>query len=225
MKRLALVVVLSLLSACATYPPPKIEGNSYQNYRYGFVLQLPGGNWKATKEVPDSMEIRMKTGVMFPRKPQLVLLNSETNGSIIIWCGKSEIQTKWLSAAAWGAPLGYEELDLIKKELTKSLDKQKEKALKQTNITDFTYEISPPSDWDNQRYEWTIRMDFGAGFMRLKYIEQAILYIVHDWEYLYVIKFLFHSNVATYTHNYTAFNNMLDTFKCGKIYTKESLEP
>ena len=76
MKRLVLAVFLMLVLACATYPPPKIEKGCYQNYEYGFMLDLPGSDW----ELLEGTRRHLRKGLPLEIRRNFLLLayNKET---------------------------------------------------------------------------------------------------------------------------------------------------
>lgn len=86
-KIIIIIMLLFFLSGCATFPPTKITDNHYQNYRYGFVLDMPGGEWKVSKTVPQWFPKDQING-----EPELLLFNNTVNGILAIFCGKSMIQ-------------------------------------------------------------------------------------------------------------------------------------
>ena len=86
-----LVFVSFFLLSCATAPPPKIEGNYYRNYQYGFTLELPGGAWQVAKRMPAPFRKAFIAQGVSPSNIELMLFNNETQAAIMVYCEKRKI--------------------------------------------------------------------------------------------------------------------------------------
>lgn len=76
-----LIASIALLSACASYPPPRFEDNLYINPKYEFTLGVPDG-WERTTKIPDEFVAITPPGSM--RGVKAVLKNRMSRGVIII---------------------------------------------------------------------------------------------------------------------------------------------
>jgi hypothetical protein len=133
MKRsLVFLTVLCLLLGCATYPPPKIEGNRYENYRHGFALELPGVPWEPTDKLPAWSLIAADVPTS---KIQLALFNNQTNAFIMVICDRKRMDTFgndynafFNRTALWGS-------------FTKKYERLKNKSLKSGLVTHYNYSL------------------------------------------------------------------------------------
>ena len=89
MKRLTLAVLLVIVSACATYPPPKIENGCFHNYKYGFMLNLPAADWVPLEEPPPQLQVG--TPRELRKNLMLALINKETDGIIVLLSDKTRL--------------------------------------------------------------------------------------------------------------------------------------
>lgn len=81
MRKTAILLSMVILAGCAS-PPPMIDRGEYQNYRYGFVVQLPGDGWERTGAVPAGF-----AAFLVPEAPERLLLllhNPRTGGLIAV---------------------------------------------------------------------------------------------------------------------------------------------
>ena len=84
MRKIAILVCAALMLGCASLPPT-IQRGEYQNYRYGFIVQLPEKGWTLTKAVPE-----MFADYLVPEAPErtlLMLYNPQTKGLIAVQGG------------------------------------------------------------------------------------------------------------------------------------------
>ena len=104
MKRASIAVLIVLIAACATYPPPKIENGCYYNYKYGFLLDLPGSDW-----VPMEKPLSQLTAAT-PRKMRknivLSLFNKERIGVIIVLSNKTQLSPDEIVTQSAGLQAG-----------------------------------------------------------------------------------------------------------------------
>jgi len=80
-RKTAIVLVMVLAAGCALLPPT-IDRGEYQNYRYGFTVQLPGDGWERTGAVPGRF-----AAALVPEAPERLLLllhNPKTGGLIAV---------------------------------------------------------------------------------------------------------------------------------------------
>ena len=80
MKRIIILAVIMAAVGCASLPPT-IDQGEYQNYRYGFILRLPGDEWRLTKTIPDKF-----APYFVPEAPEraLLMLRNPRNGGLIV---------------------------------------------------------------------------------------------------------------------------------------------
>jgi hypothetical protein len=69
---------------CASLPPT-IQQGEYQNYRYGFVFQLPDKGWTLTKSVPERFAAYLVPDAS--ERTLLLLHNPQTKGLIAVQAG------------------------------------------------------------------------------------------------------------------------------------------
>ena len=206
MKRLVWVVVVLLVSACATYPPPKIEGNRYQNYRHGFVLELPGEPWKPTEKLPAWFESWMLASGNPTSTIQLVLFNNQTNAFIVVNCWKRPppIERVWAS-------LAYEGFEMV-------LEKEKEESLKSDRITRFEYELSR----EFPRFHWSVEVDSETEVQKSSVIRKGNNYPIHDDTHYFEI--MLWSNQLTFNENLEIFDKMYKSFEWSEDLTIPTAE-
>jgi hypothetical protein len=206
MKGLVLVVVLVLVSACATYPPPKIEGNRYQNYRHGFTVELPGEPWKPTDELP----AWLKSGMIGQNAPisaiQLALFNNQTNAFVMISCIRHPCDIRLLDRDALYEAF-QEEFKQIKNE-----------ALKSDQVTRYEYDIW----YSGTRLHLSTEMDFKTEIQRSRLITKGYMYpIGYD---TYFVTFALWSDQLTFNENLEVFDKLYKTFRASEALTKPTAE-
>ena len=84
MKKIVILAVVLLAVGCASLPPT-IDQGEYQNYRHGFILRLPGDEWRLTKTIPDKF-----ASTFVPEAPErllLILHNPQSRGLIAVQGG------------------------------------------------------------------------------------------------------------------------------------------
>lgn len=84
MRTISVLVILALVAGCASLPPT-IDQGEYQNYRYGFVVQLPREGWQIAHAIPERF-----SGYFVPEAPDRLLLllqNPQTGGLIALQGG------------------------------------------------------------------------------------------------------------------------------------------
>ncbi len=84
MRKIFILVIIVLAVGCASLPPT-IDQGEYQNYRYGFVVELPRVGWERTSVIPGPF-----SGYFPPEAPDrflLLLHNPQTGGLIAIQGG------------------------------------------------------------------------------------------------------------------------------------------
>jgi hypothetical protein len=206
MRRLALAALLVLVSACATYPPPKIEGNRYQNYRYGFTLELPGEPWKQTEKLPAWFESWMHSADLSTSTIKLALFNNQTNAFIVVNCWKDPQNIYRISDS--GAYRAFEYL----------LELEKEESLKSDRISRFEYDVGP---W-TPRLHWTVEMDTETEVQKTSVIRKGNNYPIHDDTHF--IEIMLWSNQLTFIENKRVFYNFYESFEWGEHLMKSTIE-
>ena len=63
MRTISLLVIVVFAAGCASLPPT-IDQGEYQNYQYGFVVQLPRDGWERVTSVPAEF-----SPYVLPRRP------------------------------------------------------------------------------------------------------------------------------------------------------------
>ncbi|HOX00546.1 MAG TPA: hypothetical protein PK545_07965, partial [Deltaproteobacteria bacterium] len=84
MRITAILLIIALAAGCASLPPT-IDRGEYQNYRYGFIVELPRDGWEKTNAVPERF-----SGHFVPEAPDRLLLllhNPQTGGLIALQGG------------------------------------------------------------------------------------------------------------------------------------------
>ena len=84
MRQIIILVCTALILGCASLPPT-IRGGEYQNYRYGFIVQLPDKGWALTKSVPEKFAAYLVPEA--PERALLLLHNPQTGGLIAVQAG------------------------------------------------------------------------------------------------------------------------------------------
>jgi hypothetical protein len=83
-RTIIILACTALILGCASLPPT-IRGSEYQNYRYGFIVQLPDKGWTLTNSVPEKF-----AAYLVPKAPEralLLLQNPQTGGLIVVQAG------------------------------------------------------------------------------------------------------------------------------------------
>lgn len=84
MRKISVLVIIALVAGCASLPPT-IDRGEYQNYRYGFIVELPRDGWERTNAIPERF-----SGHFVPEAPDrllLLLYNPQTGGLIALHGG------------------------------------------------------------------------------------------------------------------------------------------
>lgn len=84
MRTIVILVCAALILGCATLPPTIRQGE-YQNYRYGFMVNLPDKGWNLTKSVPETFAAYLVPEA--PERAMLFLHNPQTGGLIVVQVG------------------------------------------------------------------------------------------------------------------------------------------
>ena len=196
---------LFFLISCATAPPPKIEGNYYQNYQYGFALELPGGAWKIAEKMPSQFKQAFFAQGVSSSKIVLKLFNNETQATIMVYCDKRRMSGNLSSVPH------SQYLDTLRQEIEKTRKATRHK----DGITLFTYNV-----WfDESDVRWTLNLDYADIVAKAQTIAQGVLYQLGTR--INVIQVMLGSNVLTYKQNLETFNQIWASFKYGEEYTAE----
>jgi hypothetical protein len=83
-RTMVILACTALILGCASLPPT-IRGVEYQNYRYGFIVQLPDKGWTLTKSVPEKFAAYLVPEA--PERALLILQNPQTGGLIVVQAG------------------------------------------------------------------------------------------------------------------------------------------
>ncbi|MGD8434126.1 MAG: hypothetical protein PVI73_08410, partial [Syntrophobacterales bacterium] len=194
-----------LVSACVTYPPPKMEGNRYQNYRHGFVIELPGEPWVVTDKPPARFESSMgASGYHRNRARKLLLTNNQTNALIAVHC--------WRSTDEFKRHILSEAMSMI-------LEMQKKEALKSEAVTRFDYNVYFKG---LDALAWTVNMDFETPIQRIQLISKNNAYPIGDDTH--VIEITLFSDRLTFDENYGVFDKMYKSFEWGEHLMEPTTE-
>lgn len=206
MKRSVTLIFISFfLLSCATTPPPRIEDNYYQNYQYGFAIELPGGDWKPTKKMPAQFRQAFVAQGASPTNITLVLFNNETQATIMVYYEKRKTSGDLSTASR----------SQLVNALKKEFEKKRGKILKNDKITSFKYNV-----WlDNSEVRWTLDLEVADQMMKAQAIAQAFLYQLGA--NICVAQVMLVSNVLTYEQDLETFNQMWASHRYGAEYTAE----
>lgn len=89
MRTISLIAIIAVAAGCASLPPT-IDQGEYQNYRYGFVVQLPRDGWERVTSVP--AEFSPYVLAEAPARLLLLLHNPRTGGLIAVQGGTMPLQ-------------------------------------------------------------------------------------------------------------------------------------
>jgi hypothetical protein len=194
MKRLALALLIVLVAGCVTYPPPKIEDGRYQNYKYGFVLELPGSDWVLMEKPPPQL-----TGVT-PREMRkqimLALFNKEISAAIIVVAEKTMLFQGLIFQS-----------DSLQAAILAELSKQPEVKDARDCHDSRTY----MQDWDiciEFDFEDAVSKAKGNMFMRLFPVGNDV----------HTVMVQLGSNHITYEQSFPAFVKIINSLRCGEYY-------
>jgi len=194
MRRLALALLIVLVAGCVTYPPPKIENGRYQNYKYGFVLDLPGSDWVLMEKPPPQL-----TGVT-PREMRkqimLALFNKEISAAIIVVAEKTMLfrglifQSDSLQAA-------------ILAEFSKQPDVKDARDCHDSRTYMHDWDICIEFDFED-----AVSKAKGNMFMRLFLVGNDV----------HIVMVQLGSNHITYEQSFPAFVKVINSLRCGEYY-------
>jgi hypothetical protein len=201
MKRyLITLTVLCLLLGCATYPPPKIEGNKYQNYRHGFVLELPGEPWKPTDKPPDWFKSWLISADYPTSNIQLILFNNQTNAFIMVSCSKS-----WFDIITL-------DHDALRKHFQKELERRKKESLKLDQVTHYDYEV-----YSGNYPLYSIEMDIETEVQKIRITSKVNMYPIGDDTHFLAIGLW--SDQLTFNENREVFDKLYKSFEWDPLLT------
>ncbi len=88
-KHFVILAIVVLAVGCASLPPT-IDQGEYQNYRYGFIVRLPGDEWRLAKAFPERFASHFVPEAS--ERLLLILHNPQSGGLIAIQAG-----TLWMA--------------------------------------------------------------------------------------------------------------------------------
>ena len=197
MKKPTVVFVLTfLLMGCATYPPPKIENGYYQNYRYGFALDLPGSDWVLMEKPPPELTAAIPGEMR--KNLTLSLFNKETIGAIIVLTDKNQLSPHEIVTQIAALRAGF----LVGVEM---------KGARNCHVS-WTYPHNRDAcvEFD---HEDAISKSKGNMFMRIFPVGNNVN----------MIMIVFVSNHITYEQNFPAFVEVVKSLRHGNEYTVSEL--
>ena len=210
MKRsLVILTVLCLILGCATYHPPKIEGNRYQNYRHGFALELPGEPWVVPDKLPARFESSMGAAVYPARKRKLLLSNNQTNALITVQCSRSTHDFDYLFRKA------------LYRVITRELEKTKKASLKSEAVTRFDYNVSFQGV-SGQTFAWTYEMDLETPIQRIRLITRGRAYPIGGDTH--IVEIGLWSDQFTFNENLEVFDKLYKSFVWDESLAKPTAE-
>lgn len=210
MKRLALAVLVVLVMACATYRPPKldIEKGSYQNYRHGFVIDIPGG-WTPVSEIPKWFLKELQDfaygGADLSHYFKMGFINSDSNGLILIGCKKMKASYDSLltSSIRW------------RKQLSQELEKRKQWALGQGAKT-LDYELYEFPLYGGKVFVTKVEFDETHENFRL----DSTIFMYEIDQKTSMVEILLQSLPKKYGANYECYEKMVNSIRYGNSFTK-----
>jgi hypothetical protein len=200
MKRLALALLVVLVWACVTYPPPKIENGYYQNYRYGFVLDLPGSDWVVMEKPPP--ELTAAAPREMRKNLLLALINKETNGLIFVLSDKTQLSPQEIVTQSAGLQAGLSVGAGMQPELKDARHCHDSSTYLQDSDACVEFE-----------HEDAMSKSKGNMFIRIFPVGKNVN----------MIMVVFASNHITYEQNFPAFVELVKSLKHGDEYTVSEL--
>jgi len=188
-----------------------MEGNRYQNYRHGFVLELPGEPWVVTDKLPAWFESWMIPAEYPTSTIKLLLTNNQTNAFITVGCTRSPHDFDAVSR------------DAIYRVLSSELEKNKKKSLKLEEVTRFDYNVSHQGGYvSGQALAWTIEMDLETPIQKNRLITRGNAYPIGDDTHFIEIRLW--SDQLTFNENFEVFDKLYKSFEWSKVLTKPTAE-
>ena len=94
MRTISILAIIAFAAGCASLPPT-IDQGEYQNYQYGFIVQLPRDGWERVKSVPAGFAPYLLAEA--PARLLLMLHNPRTGGLIAVQGGTMPLHYERLS--------------------------------------------------------------------------------------------------------------------------------
>jgi len=204
MKRIIVVAIsLFCLTACASYPKPKIENGTYTNYKYEFLIDLPEG-WVVKDKYPESF----KKLIPYENRQYttLLLFNNKTNGMIGIENSKSIFPYHLVNFYPEGT-LGSDINKSVRKNIIEALEKRKQEVTKNEYCQNYEYLIPGQSHIME-------RCIFASEIQRMKLLNNGYFYGCHEDDTCF-INLLLISDVLTYDENLETYNKILKSLNKG----------
>ena len=169
MKRIIVTIFLiAFLSGCAIIPTYKISDNHYQNYKHGFVLDMPGGEWKVSRTVPEWFHV-------INENPDLLLFNNTINGVLAIVCDKSMIQIfPKAGDSIYKKTFRASMRDSYHKEMLERIKKLEAANKNNPSVTSYTYEEINP--YSNTEMAWLSKTEVETELVKAGNIVKVFIY-------------------------------------------------
>jgi hypothetical protein len=197
MKRsLVILTSLCLLLGCATYPPPKIEGNRYENYRHGFRLELPGETWQPTDKLPAWLPRSVIAEDVRTSTIKLVLFNNEANAFIMVECYRSRVHILALDK------------DKLRKSFHREYQQIEGKALQSDQVIHYDYNVWPEYD---SSPDWWHEADIVTDIQKMKVIAKGKMYSFRNNPHFITITLA--SDRLTFDENRQVFDRLYKSFE------------
>ena len=192
-----LIIFTSFISACTSFPPPRIENGVYLNPEYEFSVSIPPG-WVQTEKVPDWM--KDPDTISFENKVKNMFFNNKSNGVIIIATDKTIFDLKKLSS------------EKIKEIFEKDIKQFVDRARKKPLIKDISYEVYSPSTLIIPSPVSFIEGRSESELFIFRLVSKGFLYNCQEDDTCYVVISLI-SLSNTYEQNKEVYENVLKSLK------------
>ena len=201
MRKTAILLVMVLAAGCASLPPT-IDRGEYQNYRYGFIVQLPGDGWERTGSVQGQF-----AATLVPEAPErlLLLLHNPKTGGLIAVRGGSLV-------------LSYENTLNLQERLTGYLETflDQDRRLIVRDVPEGRGSFAVER-CDASGLQWRERPG-SRPLSGIRHTSRGYVYPVKG-EACYVTLTVF-SEPDTFDHNAAVMQRMAGTFSSGEVFTE-----
>lgn len=214
MKKILPIWTLTLLlfTACATFPPPKIQDGRYINPKYGFSIKVPNG-WKQTKKAPDWMNLLPES----KGSPRLVMLSNQGRDGIIFIASDKLIPSvpfsEFNEIPSFDNVIPGSFGDYTYQPMKQGFEKRKQQLSKNRHIKNYSYKLR---DIKSFTEEYSYKTKFYEIEMRAEYV----MYECQGDETC-IVGISLYSNIKMFDENYKAFNKVVDSF-CKIKYIPEN---
>lgn len=212
MKRIIITVFLiAIISGCATIPTSKISDNHYQNYQYGFALDMPGGEWKVSKTMPEWFREAIS------EKPDLLLFNNAISGVLAIICNKSMIQIFPKDGdSIYKKEFRASMRDSHRKNMEAQIKKIEAANKNNPAVTSFTYEAR--NFYSSTEMAWLSKTETEDEMLKMGNVTKIYIYpLENDTVYVTIIIGYLRANQEEALRTW---DKLIESFKHGDEYSK-----